>query len=81
MKLQTRINETGAINLITVAAKLAIKDSVNKAYREESFEFLSSLEDVFLMYDCSFPKDLKRALEAPCRRGRGKGNYKRKVKD
>ena len=60
--LNETINERGAINLITAAAKLAIRDSREEKYKKESYEFLKSLEGIFFVYDCSYPRNLKKAV-------------------
>lgn len=60
--LNETINERGAINLITAAAKLAIRDSREEEYKKESYEFLRSLEGIFFVYDCHYPRNLKKAV-------------------
>lgn len=74
--MMPEVDERGAIDLITAAAKLAVKDYSKKKYQEESFNFLSSIQGILFLYDCDFPRDLKKALEKP--RKKGKGNYKEK---
>lgn len=66
--LNETINERGAINLITAAAKLAIRDSREEEYKKESYEFLRSLEGIFFVYDCHYPRNLKKAVANAKRR-------------